>query len=170
MVLNSKTEFMPTGKITAEIETHRGNAGLIGSLTAVLVLLVLTCAVATSTTIRTMLLVWLVIIVASAQFIFRHFQARRPLVTAGRHPYTRVPREGKKSDWSVQESKIGLDPKKMIKVDGEVVVISCERCGSGYGILVEDFCSEILPACSCGKCHYPLFSSEELRAKRATQN
>jgi hypothetical protein len=161
---------MPTRRITTEIETRRANAGFIGSLTAVLVLLVLTCALATSTTIRTMLLVWLVIIVASAQFIFRYFQARRSLVTAGRHAYARVPRGGKIHDWKVKQPEITIDPEKLIKVEGEIVVISCERCGSGHGILLDDFSSEILPACSCGKCHHPLFSLEELRAKRATQN
>jgi hypothetical protein len=169
-MLDTKTEVMPTGKITAEIETRRATAVFIGSLTAVLALLVVTYALASPATIRTMRLRWLLIIVASMQFIFRHFPARWSSVTAGRHAYTRVPREGKNHDWNARGAEMSLDPEKMIKVEGEIVVISCQRCGSRYGILVDDFCSELLPVCSCGKCHSPLFSSEELRAKRATQN
>ena len=162
---------MSTAKITVEVEKRRGTSVLIGTVIAVLALLVLTCALAlaSAATTRTMSLVGLIVF-ATMQFVLRHFQARPPLVTAGRHPYARVPREGKNHDWKVQGAEMSLDPGKMIKVEGEIVVISCERCGSGYGILVDDCCSEVLPVCSCGKCHSPLFSSEELRAKRATQN
>jgi len=53
----------------------------------------------------------------------------------------------------------------MIKVDGEIVVISCEQCGSTCGILVDHFCSEMF-VCRCKKCHYPLFSSAVLGANR----
>lgn len=55
---------------------------------------------------------------------------------------------------------------EMVKVEGEVVVISCEQCGNRHGILIDHFCPEILAVCSCGSCRYPLFSSEELRANQ----
>jgi hypothetical protein len=55
---------------------------------------------------------------------------------------------------------------EMVKVAGEIVVISCEQCGNRHGILTEHFCPEILSVCRCGNCRYPLFSSEELSANQ----
>jgi hypothetical protein len=61
---------------------------------------------------------------------------------------------------------VSLDTEKMVKVDGEIVVISCEQCGRTYGILADHVCPEMLFVCRCWKCQYPLFSSEELRASQ----
>jgi len=61
---------------------------------------------------------------------------------------------------------VSLEAEKLIKVDGEIAVISCEQCGCAYGILVDHFSPEMLAVCRCGQCQYPLFSSEELRANQ----
>ena len=58
---------------------------------------------------------------------------------------------------------------EMIKVDGEIMVVSCEHCGHRHGILLDQFSPEILSFCSCGICLRPLFSSEELCAPVATK-
>jgi hypothetical protein len=55
---------------------------------------------------------------------------------------------------------------EMVKVEGEILIISCELCGHRHGILMHHFNPEILSICSCGNCEYPLFSPEELRANQ----
>ncbi len=55
---------------------------------------------------------------------------------------------------------------EMVKVDGEIVVISCEQCGNAYGILMSHSDSDTLSTCRCGKCQQPLFSAAELRANQ----
>ena len=61
---------------------------------------------------------------------------------------------------------MSLEAEKLIKVGGEIVVISCEQCGRTHGILVDHFCPEMLSVFRCGKCQYPLFSAEELGANQ----
>lgn len=55
---------------------------------------------------------------------------------------------------------------EMVRVEGEIVIISCEQCGNRHGILIDHVHPEILSVCSCGSCRHPLFSAEELRANQ----
>ena len=64
-----------------------------------------------------------------------------------------------------ERSKVSIPP-EMVRVEGEIVVISCEQCGNRHGILIDHFFPEILSVCCCGSCRYPLFSAEELRASQ----
>ena len=74
--------FAP-GKTTGEIETRRRAAAFIGNLTALLGVLVLGYPLAPAT-IRTVLLGWILIVVAIMQFIVGHFQTRQsPVIATG---------------------------------------------------------------------------------------
>ena len=75
-------------------------------------------------------------------------------------------RERKNRDGNFARSNVSLEAEKLIKVDGEILVISCERCGRTSGILAGHFFPEILSFCRCKECEHPLFSSEELRANQ----
>ena len=76
------------GWMTGEIETSRKAAAIIGNLTALLGLLVLGYPLAPAT-IKTMLLGWILIVVAIMQFISGHFLTTHSSVTVTRHPYSR---------------------------------------------------------------------------------
>ena len=77
-----------------------------------------------------------------------------------------IVREEKNRNGKCGRCKVSLEAEKLIKVDGEILVISCERCGRTYGILAGHFFPEILSFCRCKECEHPLFSSEELRANQ----
>lgn len=74
-------------------------------------------------------------------------------------------RQGKKQDGNCERSEMSLEA-QMVKVDGEIVVISCEQCGNTYEILMAHSHADILSTCRCGKCQYPLFSAEEIGANQ----
>lgn len=80
---------MAIGKMTNEIETRRRAMALIGNLTAVLGLLVLGSPV-TPSTIRSMLLGWILTAVAILQVIWGHSQTAQSPVTVGPRPSTRL--------------------------------------------------------------------------------
>lgn len=80
---------MAIGKMTGEIETRRRALALMSNLTAVLGLLVLGFPL-TPSTIRSMLLGWILMIVAIAQFIWGHFQTAQSPVSVGQSPSTRL--------------------------------------------------------------------------------
>jgi hypothetical protein len=73
-----------------------------------------------------------------------------------------VGNDSRNRDVKLENSK--MNRAEMIKVDGEIVVVSCEHCGHRHGILSDQFSPETLSFCSCGICLRPLFSSEELYA------
>src|SRR5271169_3613204 len=76
-------------EMTGEIETRRKAMALMGNLTAVLGLLVLGFPL-TPSTIRSMLLGWILTVAAILQFIWGHSQTARSAVTVGQRPSTRL--------------------------------------------------------------------------------
>jgi ssDNA-binding Zn-finger/Zn-ribbon topoisomerase 1 len=77
-----------------------------------------------------------------------------------------IVREGKNRNGKYERCKGELEAEKLIKVDREILVISCEQCGRTYGILAGHFFPEILSFCRCKAREHPLFSSEELGANQ----
>ena len=85
--------------------------------------------------------------------------------TTAVHPTDDVDAEARNRGAKFERFKVSLQA-EMVRVEGEIVIISCEQCGNRHGILIDHVHPEILSVCSCGSCRHPLFSAEELRANQ----
>jgi hypothetical protein len=94
------------------------------------------------------------------RFVFRY-----PLAPASIRTNS-VGNDSRNRDVKLENST--MNQAEMIKVDGEIMAVSCEHCGHRHGILLDQFSPELLSFCSCGICLRPLFGSEELGGPVAT--